>query len=137
MGSASQQLELQRPVTGARRGLWFGVLGGALAWLIHLVGAYVIAEFGCVGRLRSVSFLEVTAVAWLLIAFSSLMLLIALASTWVAYQRYRHLRNSAAPGDEATNAIADLDRAGWITGGLFALVIFVESLPILYYLQDC
>lgn len=134
MSEVFQPPARRRRVRESRGALWFGALGGGCAWLVHLVGAYVLAEFGCVGRLRNVTFLRLTAVAWLLLALSLATLLVALASTLTAYVRAK----SADPAHDALrDAEADVDRAGWITSGLFLAVIFVESVPIFYYLRDC
>jgi hypothetical protein len=113
------------------------MLGGAGAWLVHLVAAYAIAEFGCVGRLRQVSFAGLTSVAWLIITVSLLTLLIAVSSTLLAYRGEHRLRASHNTDVTASAAEAEVARTGWITSGLFALVILVESLPIFYYLKDC
>lgn len=45
--------------------LWFGVMGGAVAWFLHFVLAYLIAEFGCVNGWGEVHWLGLSAVAWL------------------------------------------------------------------------
>lgn len=120
----------------SRRMLWIGMLGGGGAWLVHLVAAYAIAEFGCVGRLRQFSLAGLTAVAWLIIGISVLTMLVALTSTLLAYRSERRLR--AALDDLAGKAAeTEVARTGWITSALFTLVILVESLPIFYYLQDC
>ena len=113
------------------------MLGGGGAWLVHLVAAYAIAEFGCVGRLRQVSFAGLTAVAWMIIATSLLTLLIAVASTLIAYRSERRLRGCHDANELRSDAEAEVARTGWITSSLFALVILVESLPIFYYLKDC
>lgn len=44
--------------------LWFGVIGGAVAWLLHLLFAYAIADFGCVSDFRNVRWLEFSGLAW-------------------------------------------------------------------------
>jgi hypothetical protein len=113
------------------------MLGGSGAWLVHLVSAYAIAEFGCVGRLRQVSFVGLTAVAWLIIGVSLLTLLIALVSTVIAYRSERRRRGGPNADEPESVAETEVARTGWITSGLFALVILVESLPIFYYLKDC
>jgi hypothetical protein len=136
MNSASTVTDC-RPDSGvSRRALSFGMLGGGAAWLVHLVAAYAIAEFGCVGRLREVSVAGLTAVAWLIIGISVLTLLIAVANALIAYRYERRVR---AAHDDVTGTAAETEvaRTGWITSGLFALVILVESLPIFYYLKDC
>lgn len=137
MSSATSSTVPRQEPTVSRRSLWIGLFGGGGAWLVHLVAAYAIAEFGCVGRLRQQSFAGLNAVAWLIIAASVLTLLAAVASTWLAYRSEQRL--CAAPRSDEPVWVAEREvaRTGWITSGLFALVILVESLPIFYYLQDC
>jgi hypothetical protein len=136
MSSASPATARRHDPKTSRRALWFGMLGGGAAWLVHLVAAYAFAEFGCVGRLRQVSLAGLTAVAWLIIGVSVLTLLIAVASALTAYRSERRLR---ATQDDLMGTAAEVEvaRTGWVTSGLFVLVILVESLPIFYYLKDC
>jgi hypothetical protein len=120
----------------SRRALWFGALGGGFAWLLHLMGAYAISEFGCRGGLNRASWLGVTTVAWLLAALSAATLIVAVISTLVARRCERRLE--AARGDTtAPRGEAEVARAGWMASGLFSLVILVESIPIVYYLKHC
>ncbi len=83
------------------------------------------------------AWLLVQKLAWLIIAASVLTLLAAVVSTWLPYRSEQRLR--AGPGTDEPVSVAETEvaRTGWITSGLFALVILVESLPIFYYLQDC
>ncbi|MCC7420543.1 MAG: hypothetical protein IT428_09690 [Planctomycetaceae bacterium] len=120
----------------SRGTLWFGTLGGGFAWLGHLMGAYVISEFGCRGGLNRTSWLGMTVVAWMLVALSGAMLLMAVVSTWVARASERRLE-TARDDWETVRSEADIARAGWMASGLFSLVILVQSIPIIYYLKHC
>lgn len=137
MSSATPATVPRQESCVSRRALWIGLLGGAVAWLVHLVAAYAIAEFGCVGRLRQLSFAGLNAVAWLIIAASVVTLLAAVVSAWLAYRSEQRLRAGLDADEPESVAEREVARTGWITSGLFALVILVESLPIFYYLQDC
>jgi hypothetical protein len=118
--------------------LWFGLLGGAFAWLAHLMIAYGVAEFGCVGRLGSSTMLGISIVAWLVLVLSGVTFFVAVAAAVAAYRGHRQLVAMQAAQQETSSAAkVYAARAGWITSGLFALVILVESLPVFYYLQDC
>jgi hypothetical protein len=123
---------LARKVEVSRGALWFGLLGGASAWTIHLVLANVIAEFGCVGRLGERFFLGISLVAWLELTLTVTTMLVSGAATVVAYRGHRHLRTSAE--ETAERHIA---WAGLLTSGMFTLIILFESIPILYYLHSC
>lgn len=115
--------------TVPRAQLWFGLWGGAVAWSIHFLAAYVIAEFGCVGQLDKFRFANVSYVAWLEVAVTAVAVPIALAATLVAYRCSRHLS-----AGQAENYLA---RAGFYTSGIFAFVILFEAIPILYYFHSC
>jgi hypothetical protein len=120
-----------------RGGLWFGLLGGAIAWTVHLLGAYGIAEFGCIGRLHDHVVSGISLVAWLEIALTAAMTLVAAVATAVAYRRHAALRLDEPPGHVAVAAARHTAWAGVLTSGLFTFIILFESIPILYYLQDC
>jgi hypothetical protein len=119
-----------------RAALWFGLLGGAIAWTLHLVFAYVIAEFGCVGRTTRQEYLGITQVAWLELALTAGTTLAAVAATAVAFRHNRRLRSREA---NDANVAAERDTAwtGVLTSGTFTFIIVFESIPILYYLHGC
>lgn len=139
-------------VAVSRGALWFGLLGGAIAWTVHLMFAYAAAEFGCVGRLGERGYLGITLVAWLEVALTSATALVAGAATFVAYRCDRRLRDDAIQMGAAQTNAADSNaaltnaalvaeqytaRAGLLTSGLFTFIILFESIPILYYLRNC
>lgn len=123
---------------GVSRGaLWFGLFGGAIAWTVHLMLAYAVAEFGCVGRLGERGYLGITLVAWLEVALTLATTLAAGAATVVAYRCHRHLLSNAAQEDADAAAERYTAWAGLLTSGLFTFIILFESIPILYYLYHC
>lgn len=114
---------------------WFGLLGGAFAWLAHLLLAYAIAEFGCAGVEHPPTFLGVTAIAWALLILTAVLLLVALASAAAARRSMRRPPDPAPPPcAEAERLMA---RAGLILDALFCLIILAQAVPIFFYLQDC
>lgn len=119
-----------------RASLWFGLLGGGFAWTFHLISAYVVAEFGCVGGLAEHHFLGISLVAWLGFALTLVTVVIAAASAGVSYRRYRQLQPLATPREPFTAEIA-MARIGYFTSALFLIVILFESIPIFFYLSDC
>lgn len=106
--------------------LWFGLLGGAGAWLAHLLLSYAVAEFGCVSGLHQYQWLGISLVAWILLAISLLTASVAAAAT----------RSIPAPAEESSPE-GHLGRMGCLSSGSFFAVIVVESIPILYYLSRC
>src|SRR5690606_39142115 len=120
--------------SGRRALLWFGFLGGATAWSVHLVAAALIAEWGCFSGLQQTMYWGVTLVAWLLILLSAAMLLIAVLATAAAYVVKKRLPahtvdDELAPHDEMDQFLA---RFGIAASGVFVFIIAAESLPILY-----
>jgi hypothetical protein len=122
---------------GVRRaGLWFGLIGGGLAWALHLITAYAIAEFGCVGRLAERSYASISLVAWLEILLTVITTLIAGAATAIAFQCQRRLQ-SVDSTERFPIADVFTARAGLFASGIFTFVILFESIPILFYLRNC
>jgi hypothetical protein len=112
-------------------GLWFGALGGAVAWLLHLVGCYAIAEFGCVGELGHVVWNGVSVVAWMCIGTTAVSLLLALVAMFVAFR----LRPRTTPYDADREWLRSTADGGLLLSGFFAATILFESIPILFYLR--
>jgi hypothetical protein len=127
--------ELSRDGTVARGALWFGLMGGAVAWLAHFLAAWLIAEFGCImaaGR-PPVAFISTTAV--LLIVATVICLAAALAATVVGHRAGRSLREEGAGSDDRVSYF--MAKGGAISSGLFAFFIAVQSIPIFFFLDHC
>jgi preprotein translocase subunit SecG len=119
----------------SRTALWWGLLGSGIAWLLHLLLAYAIAEFGCVLYVERYSFLGITLVAWLLIAVTVLTAAAAGVAALVAVRASRKIT-----GDDiyATRGTAEyMARVGVLASVLFIFVILVQSVPIFFYLRHC
>lgn len=110
--------------------LWFGLLGGAFAWLLHLMLAYAFAEFGCLSTMGQITFWNISLVAWNILIVSVVLTLIGAAATWIPYRIDRDLRASTEDHPQAFTA-----RVGWISSGIFTFVIVFESVPIFYFLR--
>lgn len=119
----------------SRASLWFGLLGGAIAWTIHFLSAYAVAEFGCVGKLGQRSYGNISIVAWLELALTAVAVLVAATATAAAYQNQRRLLASA--GGAALEAECCTARAGLYTSAIFTFVILFESIPIFFYMRSC
>jgi hypothetical protein len=119
-----------------RLGLWFGFLGGGVAWTLHLLLSYFVAEFGCEAGLDRHVYLGIMLPAWLLMGVSLFTTLLGAAAVFVAWRLKR--RFQALPGDpEADGADRFLARTGFLTSLLFTAIIVAQSLPILFYLGSC
>jgi hypothetical protein len=116
--------------------LWFGLLGGPVAWTAHLMLAYTIGEFGCLSPGGKAMLAGLTVVTWLVLALTALTLALAVGAAWVAYRIGQRL-SGAAEDTSAQPPKRYLADAGLYLSGTSAFIILVESLPLLYYLRDC
>jgi hypothetical protein len=126
----------QQKVEVGRNALWFGLLGGAIAWTFHLLFAYGAAEFGCVGQSGERSYAGISLVAWLELALTVTTAICSAVAAAVAYRIHKRLQQSGQ-GPETARAERNLAKAGILTSGLFTFIILFESIPVFYYLRDC
>jgi hypothetical protein len=115
---------------------WFAFLAGGMAWTFHLLSIYAIGEFGCVSGWGKTMFWNVSAVAWMIILSSILLLIVATAAALTGYfdMRKDAKMTVAVPEDEGG---VYLSRFGFIFNILFILIIIVETLPVFSYLGGC
>lgn len=91
--------------------LWFGFLGGAVAWTAQLLGGYFVVTLGCTTQT------DLTLVVHL-IALGAL--LIALAALLVSWRHWRETGTDEEPGVRTT-----IQRSGFMAlFGLFANALF-------------
>ncbi len=110
--------------------LGFGMLGGAVAWTVHLIVAALVAEWGCLGGWGHYQAAGINLVAWIILAVSLVMLVVAALATGVAWRLAHQLRDQ--PGNAEF-----LASTGAKTSGLFVFIIAAQSLPIAFYLSTC
>ncbi len=115
---------------------WFAFLGGGVSWTFHLLTIYAIGEFGCVSGFDQKTYWGISAVAWLLIVVSAMSIVPAIAATIVGYLDARR-DGKTAEGSETDEGGRYLSSFGWPLNALFAMIIFVESLPVFAYLGGC
>lgn len=115
--------------------LWFGLLGGAVAWTVHLLVAYAVAEFGCVSPFRDTRFLGITGVAWLIIAISVITLVLSVLAMAIARRCERILLADVRDREDEPEEF--MARVGLITSVVFVAIIVVQTVPVLYYLRSC
>ena len=108
-------------------------LGGAIAWLVHLLGAYALAEFGCVAGWQRAAPGGVTAVAWGILALSVATVAVSAWAYSVAARADRRLTRVSDP----TRTRHFAARSGMWLNGFFVAVIVAETVPVLFYLGRC
>lgn len=133
MSMASQSSSAGAQQSRDRR-IWLGMFGGALAWVAHLLISYVIAEFGCVAGLARHTLLEISGLAWALIALALATLAAAAAALWLAI---RNLRQNRDGSPVLKTVRAEVAHMSVLTNCAFAFAIVFESIPIFYYLTHC
>jgi hypothetical protein len=114
---------------------WFVFLGGAIAWLLHLLAAYAVAEFGCVAGWGE--FLGQPLVVWLILGLTAPLLAIACLALLVGYRYERRFANQEPRGLEAQDPGVALVRYGVVANALFILTILAETLPVFFFLRGC
>ena len=126
---------MSTPATPAGRArLWVGVWGGAVAWFVHLAGAYSIAEFGCVASWGGWRILGLTAVSWAILATTLVTLAATALAGWLAWRGYQAAGEDGSEEQQATRGMAKI---GLILDGLFAFAIALQTVPILFFLTAC
>jgi hypothetical protein len=103
--------------------LRFCLLGGGVAWTLHLVGAWAIAEFGILAGFGAVNAL--------ILALSAVMLLAAGAATLVSALVRRRATDEST---EAGRTVAFCARFGVVTNATFTAIIAAQTLPVFYFL---
>lgn len=122
--------------------LWFGLLGGAVAWFVHLVVIVGVVETGCVAGVEGLSGLiglsAQGVILALVVAATVLTLGVTIASGLVAYWNLKVLR---ARGEELDAPVArgagyHMTRSGIYLSILFVFIIVVETIPI-FFVPPC
>ncbi len=120
--------------------IWFVLLGGAIAWAVHLLAAYALGEFGCVAGWGHIYFRGLHLVAWLVLAVTLITAVVTAAALWASVRMERRLEQAGA-GEEAAlepdRPAPFAARFGVITNGLFLFIILFEAVPVLYFLRHC
>lgn len=99
--------------------IWFGLLGGALAWIPHLLVSYSAVPLVCE-----------TGWAIVLYATAGATLLGALAATLVAWRGWRRARELTNGAPLIAQRSRFMTLSGLILSAFFVAVIVAQSLPI-------
>ena len=125
-----------RAVTRGTR--WFGLLGSAVAWFIHLVVVYTLAEAACVTGFPWFAVWGIHGASILIVAVTLLTLALAAASGYVAYRNGRHL-DRVHDGQRASvdrGVAQHMARGGVYLGVAFVFIIAAETLPV-FFMHPC
>lgn len=114
---------------------WFALLGGGVAWTLHLLSAYAIAEFGCLSGLGD--WLGIPVIIWLIAGITLPLLALSAVATLVGmrYERRHGTHEHAAL--EADDPGVSLVRYGIVANALFILTILAQTVPLVFFLRGC
>lgn len=119
-----------------QRVIWgFEFLGGALAWLFHLLATYSIGESVCILEGTLFSFLGINASGWFLGGVSVVALAVSISATTVSWRQFWRLRHAENQGPLRGSRFMAL--SSLIANLIFTLVILAQVLPIFFLLGDC
>ncbi len=110
--------------------VWSSLWLGGIAWLLHLLTAWALAEFGCMSALAGPGPAGISWVAWGILAATVPCLLLCGLASWAGW---RCGRGPMGGGETAGFFV----RFGLAANPLFALIIIAQTIPVFYHLKDC
>lgn len=123
--------------------LWSGLLVPGIAWLLHFLAIWAIAEYGCVAAgFPRYWFLGVMDLAWAVFGATVVLLGICVMAGLLSHRHRRVLlEQPTRPTPDSDAEKLDSDRymalGGMYSAFLFGLIIIVETIPIFFYLGSC
>ena len=113
--------------------LWFGVLGGPVAWVGHLGVNYSLEEwFACSESAHEEGKILGVGVKAFSVVFNSAMLAVAVLSGLVAYTCWKKLKAQGGDeGDDTRERARWMAFAGIVEASLFVGIILLGYLPLL------
>jgi hypothetical protein len=125
MMSAQRHTEYPAPV--GQLSLWFGMLGGAASWALHLVVSYSLVPAACAAGLGILLYLAIP-------VFTGLALL-AIFFAWRGWQATRDMPDENGNGQRFVyQRVRFMALSGLAMSGFFLMVIIAQSVPII--MQD-
>lgn len=116
--------------------VWFGVLGGAIAWSVHFLVLYFLVEALCVTGTAGTRVFGFALPAFVIAIVTVVALLVAFGAAVVAHRSWRRWRGSEHDEVRLRGSGAHLLFLGLLLNGFFVLMILVETLPI-FFLGPC
>jgi hypothetical protein len=118
--------------------LWFGFLGGAAAWAVHLGVVYGLVEISCHSDRLAFTILGIAASGFLSLLVTAVAALTAVSAAIIAFfSQPRFLeRVEEAGAPEARGRGRFMAYTGMIMSGLFAVAILSGGLPF-FFLRTC
>lgn len=137
-GRETLDYNLDGPTPVSRSTSRFSLLGGGIAWFLHLIAVYIIGEFGCVAGWGDWIVGGLSMVAWSLLLATLLTAGLAGAAALTAAHSRKLLGSAQGDADAVpVENRAFIARLANLTNGVFLFVILVQAIPIFHYLQAC
>jgi hypothetical protein len=108
--------------------LWFSVLGGAVAWAVHLTAAWGTEELTCAAGHRSISGTSLVLVLALMSAIPGAVALAALAVSWRAWRQTSRYRDDG--GGRRLDRARLLAVVGLAANLLFVAIISFDAVAL-------
>jgi hypothetical protein len=126
MMSAQRQTDYY-PAPVGQLSLWFGMLGGAGAWALHLVVSYALVPAACAAGLGFLLYLAIP----VFIGLAALAIFFA----WRGWQASRDIPDENGNGHRLVyQRVRFMALSGLAMSGFFLMVIIAQSVPII--MQD-
>jgi hypothetical protein len=116
----------------ADRTLWFGLLGAPVAWFVHFLAIWAIAEWGCLAGWGRFTILGLDTIAVLLAIATMLVLPIMAVASIIAWRNWR----AGASEAERDSWRVYMGLGGGILGVLFGTLVVLETIPA-FVLMPC
>ena len=109
--------------------LWFGALGGAVAWAIHLLAAWSISELTCAAGSSAVAGLPLQVVVGITVVIPAVVTAAALAASWRTWRATA----TTATGDRPVARSRLIGVVGVWSNLLFLAIIVLGGIAVLVF----
>jgi len=116
------------------RRLWFGVLTGPLAWLVHLTVSYVLTSLTCLRVWPGFTIFGWSGGLAIIIVFTLAILALIATAGWLAFQHWSRLESQT--GWRGTGLDRWMALSGVLLSGMFFVAVLYAGLPAVV-LQSC
>lgn len=110
--------------------LWFGTIGGAVAWAIHLGAAWGITETTCLGGHASIEDVPLRKIVTFAVVIPGL---IALAALAVSFRTWRQTSSDRTHDDRPVGRARLLAGVGFAANLLFVAIIVFDGIALMVF----
>jgi hypothetical protein len=108
---------------------WFGVVGGGVAWTVHLIGAWAINELTCAAGETTVAGVPLVTVMWVAVIVPALVAAAALAISILVWRR--EIAAAQQRADRGYGRAGMLGLVGMGADALFLSIIIAGGVAVL------